>query len=307
MSQKVQVISLEENCELAAYEHQLPAEAESITVIPSEYMFTFKGGEVYVKVPIEEHSAYRFGEDSNVVIQARLTSSDKVMQVLMLTDALRRTGCKKISLFIPYFPYARQDRVVNPGESFSLRVMTDLINAQNYNRVIIMDPHSIATTALLNNCVVNLNLQFIQSACGSFDPHYLIAPDEGSVKKTLEASLYCKKPYICASKERDLQNKGKIKNTIVHSTAEEVAGKRILIVDDICDGGRTFIELATKLKEMGAAAVGLFVTFGIFSKGLACLYDKLDYVHTTNAFKDYPDELVSFNGTKFKVSPVLFT
>ena len=108
--------------------------------------FNFSGGEVQVTVK-------KMTSDV-VYITANLRSSDDVMALLMATDALRRQGATRIHLTMPYVPYARQDRVMNPGEALGIKVFCDLINAQNYSSVNILDPHSDVTPALLNNVLV---------------------------------------------------------------------------------------------------------------------------------------------------------
>src|SRR5215208_6143926 len=69
------------------------------------------------------------------VITCRIQSANDIILVLLATDALKRSGVTKIRLFIPYLPFARQDRVMVPGEPLSVRVMADLLNTQNYDRV----------------------------------------------------------------------------------------------------------------------------------------------------------------------------
>ena len=124
---------------------------------PADYIeyeaFTFNGGEPHIKLQL----AKTIDPAEEVLIVQRIHNSDNLMLMLLATDALRRGGYKKISAFLPYFPAARQDRVMVSGEPLSLIVYAQLINAQQYERVIVFDPHSEVTTALLNNVQVLRN------------------------------------------------------------------------------------------------------------------------------------------------------
>lgn len=110
----------------------------------SIHSFTFNGGERHVKIVGLDHEAY-------VDVEAILTSSNDVMDLLLVADALKRMDIKIDTLLIPYFPYSRQDRVCNYGEALSVSVMANLINSIKANEVVIQDPHSSVTFALINN------------------------------------------------------------------------------------------------------------------------------------------------------------
>lgn len=235
--------------------------------VPVE-VFKFPGGELQVKV----------NPNSSCYIEAFLYSSDDIMTLLLTVDAIRRMGCYIKKLIIPYFPYARQDRVCNSGESLAIKIMADLINNLNIPQVNIIDPHSNVTPALLNNCVTyDIVDLFIQSNKKStLIPSKnitFVSPDAGAEKKVTALAATFKAPLITASKIRNTLT-GEITGTKVH---EDVTGKDLYVIDDICDGGRTFIELAKVLKEKSADKLYLYTTHGIFSKGLDEL--KLYYNH----------------------------
>jgi ribose-phosphate pyrophosphokinase len=91
------------------------------------------------------------------------------MQLLLATDALRRAGFRKISAWLPYFPAARQDRIMMPGEPLSVKVYAQIINAQGYERVMVFDPHSDVTPALLDRAEVTTSLPFVQKVLQLLD------------------------------------------------------------------------------------------------------------------------------------------
>lgn len=223
-------------------------------------------------------------------IIAHIQSSDDVMELLMVTDALRReTPGVNIRLRMPYIPYARQDRVCNPGEALSIKVFADLINSQNYSTVEVWDPHSDVSVALLDRCEVvpqDLLLEkFIpltgRKKIAEAEKWSLVSPDAGALKKIHASAKRLKMPIVEAGKSRDTMT-GEITGTAIHSPHSHIDGRNMLIVDDICDGGRTFIELAKELRARGATSVWLYVTHGIFSKKLEALKPMIDGVLCPN-------------------------
>jgi ribose-phosphate pyrophosphokinase len=249
-------------------------------------VFTFSGGEVSVKLP--KHLRTISG-DNQYTLKAQLHSSEDVMTLLLIKDALdTRFGNPRSILSIPYVPYARQDRVCNYGEAFSIKVMSSLINSMNFDKVYTCDNHSDVSTALINNCI-NIPPETIMERSRDLT-HILTktkvalcSPDAGANKKILKvAQHFGGVPVIKADKIRDTTT-GEITHTEVY--CDDLNGQVVMIVDDICDGGKTFIELAKKLKEKNAGPIILYVTHGIFSKGVHVLYNNdIHAVYTTDSF-----------------------
>lgn len=238
--------------------------------------FKFPGGEVNVKIEGILPSL-------DIEIIQRITCSDDIMELLLATDALRRAGGKRIDLVLPYVPYARQDRVMTEGESLSIKVFCDLINAQNYNSVTVFDPHSDITPALLNNCSVRDNVSLVLNALSCMDIlPTIVSPDAGALKKIYNVAKQVGygEDVIVGAKKRNVST-GQITGTSINA---DVKGNCV-IIDDICDGGRTFIELAKVLKVRGANKVFLIVSHGIFSAGFAELGKHLDGIFVTDSYR----------------------
>lgn len=255
--------------------------------------FNFSGGECQVSLGHIQIGA-------RVELCAFLNSSDEIMRLILSVDAIRRISPDAIiDLVIPYFPYGRQDRVCNPGEAFSAAVMAQLINNLHCNSVTIEDPHSAVTSGLIKNVRILTQADIISASATMRHviqdrDLILLAPDKGAATKTEEISKCLlqegiKTEALFAKKVRDTTN-GKITETIV---PDGMAGKNILIPDDICDGGSTFIELAKKLKSNGAVDLYLYVTHGIFSKGLDPLKEDFKHIYCRNSFitNDQPEFL----------------
>ena len=247
-------------------------------------MLKFTGGEIHVALqPPDTCPNQMIQPEVTYTICAYITDSDDIMELLMLVDAMRRAGAKHLKLFCPYVPYARQDRVMNPGETLGIKVFTDLINQCNFEQVEVWDVHSDVTTALLNN-VVNIPQEAFLEALPkkALANTILVAPDAGANKKTLKVAQALGLEMVRADKVRDTKT-GAITDTVVY--CDNVGDKNFLIVDDICDGGRTFIELAKKLRPLTTGKIYLYVTHGIFSKGLD-VFDEIDHIFCPVPFPD---------------------
>ena len=238
--------------------------------------FLFSGGEVHCKI----------NEYSDKLIVKDYTMNG-FMALAEHVEVYRRAASRKeIHAVYPYLPYARQDRVMEINEPFSLKIFCDLLNSLNLSSVEIWDPHSDVTPALINNCRIapqwNLARETLPNEYFSNPDYLFISPDAGAYKK-LTKLIYDDSRIAIGVKNRDAT--GKVTHTAVFSPTE-IDGHNCVIVDDICDGGRTFIELAKVLKKLGAKSVILYVTHGIFSKGFDELKQYIDKIHTTDSFNN---------------------
>ena len=257
--------------------------------------FTFPGGEPHVKIAGIDGGD--FPEDFHnlpIRIYHTIKSFNDLGTLYMTIDALRATNCWKISLFLPYFPGARQDRrAADVCEPLSVKVYADLINALKLDEVIIFDPHSEVAPALINNCVVLSNHLFAQEAAID-DFSVYVAPDAGAVKK-LEPYVYSPDidwetnddglpDIVYCRKHRDMKT-GELSGFTMDKI--DLKGSPCTVIDDICDGGRTFIEVAKLLKENNAGDLHLVVSHGIFSNGTEQLLSYFKTITTSNSWADH--------------------
>lgn len=240
--------------------------------------FVFHGGEPHIKIKTP------LTEGDEIFVSTRLHSFTALGTLCLAVDALRRMGVTKIKCFIPYFPAARQDRVMVPGEPLSVKVYADIINQLKLDTVYVFDPHSEVTPALLNNCRVVNNHAFIGEVLTSISEQcILIAPDGGALKKIYKlATALGGIEVIECSKSRDVAT-GALSGFKVY--AEDLKQKSCLIVDDICDGGGTFLGLAQALKSVNAGNIYLAVSHGIFNKGFDELNAHFSKIFTTDSFR----------------------
>jgi ribose-phosphate pyrophosphokinase len=220
----------------------------------------FAGGECHVKF------LDTFSENDKVRINTRLNSSDDLMNLCLAVDALRNMSVEYIEVFIPYIPYARQDRVMVPGEPLSIKVFANILNSLNLNKVIVFDAHSDVSVALINKSQNVPNYEMVNDFLKKvkLTDYVLVSPDLGAYKKVdkLAQKINYKGNIATGIKVRDLATGQIIKSDV---NTDNLNGKACIVVDDICDGGRTFIELATALKAKNAGDLYFIASHGIFS------------------------------------------
>jgi ribose-phosphate pyrophosphokinase len=172
-----------------------------------------------------------------------------------------------MNLKMPFLPYGRQDKAVSNLSTYALYPFLEIINSMQFNKVITIDAHSDVFGERTYNAENVFPEVEIKSALSLSKSEVVAYPDAGAVKRY---SAKLAEEYIEGAKERD-QLTGMITDYKVVQNEHVFKGKKLLIVDDICDGGMTFKIFAEKLLDSGAAEVNLYVSHGIFSKGLETL------------------------------------
>lgn len=260
----------------------------TVGAVPVPYeILKFNGGEIQVR--ISDTSNLWRTRDFPVEIFANLTDSDTIMELVNLVDAFRRIEPTiRLRLVAPYFPYARQDRVCVPGESLAVSAMASIINLLNFERVEVWDAHSDVTPAVVRNTVNVPAAAFLDSVLlGHEDEYVLIAPDAGAGKERVPSAAHkYRLPMFTAEKHRDPYT-GQILSVSIKIDPKVVGKRKFLMLDDLCDGGMSFIKLAEQLKLVRHEnnEIELYVTHGIFSKGVAVLHDAgISRVYSANVF-----------------------
>lgn len=243
------------------------------------------------------------------IIRSRMNDFKDLELIICAVKSLNNMGLKAIFLECPYFLGSRSDRKFESGSNNYLKdVICPIVNSLNLTWITVIDPHSDVLEACLNNFLKIDNLKLVQwvlntkygtaQAGGLVYPRTsninIISPDAGANKKiySLAEKIDYKNEIITCSKHRD--ESGKItKTNVPHFDIT----KDSVIIDDICDGGRTFIEIAKIIKERHEAfdreksnkqpgKIYLIVTHGIFSKGYKELNQYFDGIYCTNSYKD---------------------
>jgi len=167
------------------------------------------------------------------------------------------------TLYIHYLPYGRQDKEVSNDSTFALFPFAKLLNVLEFKAINILDPHSWKATTLINNSKAIYKYEYLQSVIKDRNIDVLCFPDKGAFEKYSTLPVYSSLPFIVGEKVRE-QSTGNITH---YNISGKVKDKNVLIVDDICDGGATFIIIAKSIKALGSKEIDLFVTHGLFTKG----------------------------------------
>ncbi len=225
------------------------------------------------------------GKIDNAIFTVQGYDKDTLFALALAKEAVDKLIPNSLTMktvIFGFLPNARYDRHMFKGDAAALKVFANLVNAMEFDAVCALDTHSNVAENLFK-CFYNLPQKEAAVHFAS-DPRidFLVAPDAGAAKKTEEAAKEVEKPYITMAKVRNLKT-GEITGMRILDDVD-LTGKTVMILDDICDGGRTFIEAAKYLREAGAEHVELYVTHGIFSKGVENLLDNgIDHIYTTDS------------------------
>lgn len=216
----------------------------------------------------------------------------EIIDLLSLNKLLNFS--KRIILHIPYLPYARQDKEISNDKTWNLRLFANLINRMECDLVTTVDVHNSELTENLFINFKNIEVGYLhEKLIKELNPDYIVYPDLGA--KIRYKIDYVKSLVFC--KTRDQLTGNIIGHEISHKDSyikyhAPQNGEKFLIIDDIIDGGATFISLAKKLrKENKDITIYLFGTHGIFSKGRSILHDAgIEKIFTTNSLlKNFND------------------
>lgn len=267
----------------------------------------FSDGSSNVKLEIPEQFVDRPPAAYYAITVETTTPVDNYLwEILLVQNAIRKTFVgtvfKKKILRLPYLPHGRADRVFEVGNALPLEIFLDEV--LSFTEICLTDPHS--TFYMGHSDVIDLTVKyqhdcFIETVGREIQSgDVLVSPDKGALNKIYK--LQKKLDYtmiattvIEASKKRDVSTGRIVETNLPGGT--DVIGKCVFIVDDCLDAGGTFIPLANKLKEAGAKEVHLYITHGIFAKGLNIFKGVIDKIHCYQTVGNYVNakDLLDFN------------
>lgn len=273
------------------YIFNLSAPEKSTTPIK---IIRFPDGHVHLDL-----STVNLHDVEEIQIKMRITNGDDLFLLAQLMNFIRKRKSTDIRIYltIGYLLAGRYDREMHERDTFDLKIICDQINSYNFYRVIVYQPHSVATTSLINNCKAFCPLDAPVAKTLKENPKIvIIAPDLGSVKR-LDGFMIDQKlenQMLILNKHRDIKT-GKILGIQpINAVDENLIDKgHALIYDDLCDGGATFLFAAKALREMGFLTVDLVITHSIFSAGTDKLLTPnaegmyLNNILTMNTYKDH--------------------
>ena len=233
---------------------------------------------VQIKVPLS----------NNVNITWLYDNDTELLYLYYTVQHLRANFAHVCNLIMPYVPNGRMDRTRHEEEVFTLKYSCELINSLGFKRVIIFDPHSSVTPALLNNVIVRDPSKEIMFVLSKLPNALVFMPDEGSMKRI---SHFINVPYAFGVKERDWETQKINSLRIAGAARHQIAGHDILICDDILSRGSTIYSAAKQLKDMGANNIYVYVSHcedtvlepNINDQSLLDIPDLITKVYTTNS------------------------
>ena len=225
-----------------------------------------------------------FDEANDNYILWLFESEAELIQVCQLAQLCYEVLGSSVDLVCPYLPYGRQDKEVQNERSFALTTFKEVLYNAGITRIETFDAHS--KTDMVYPSSVASHSEFHRTVLTKGEHDFICYPDKGAAERYAK---HIGHQFVYAEKVRD-QLTGEILGMKLLTMGQNIKDKKILIVDDICDGGMTFIKVAELLKSQGVGQVDLAVSHGLFSKGKQVLHDAgIREIFTTNSLLRNPD------------------
>ncbi len=275
----------------------------------------------YLNIPLTQASIRRFsdmevfveilenvrGEDVYVIQSTSYPANDNLMELLVAVDALRRGSANQITVVIPYYGYARQDRKTGPRTPISAKLVANLITMAGANRVLTLDLHAGQIQGFFDIPTDNLIAEpvfakDILATIGDTQDVLIVSPDVGGVVRARAIAKRLDADLAIIDKRRERAGQSEVMNII-----GDVKGKNCILVDDIVDSAGTLCNAAAALKEAGATAVSAYVTHGVLSGGAVARVTSspLEMLVTTDSILATEAVRVAQNVRQLSIAPLL--
>ncbi|MDP3258233.1 ribose-phosphate pyrophosphokinase [Bosea sp. (in: a-proteobacteria)] len=206
------------------------------------------------------------GQDVFIIQSTSFPTNDHLMELLIITDALRRSSARRITAVIPYFGYARQDRRASGRTPISAKLVANLITHAGVDRVLTLDLHAGQIQGFFDIPTDNLFGAPLMSRDIKERLDYknamVVSPDVGGVVRARALAKRIDAPLAIVDKRRDRPGESEVMNII-----GSVEGRSCILLDDIVDSGGTLVNAAEALLEQGAREVYAYITHGVLSGG----------------------------------------
>jgi len=236
------------------------AEYLGVSLCPRR-IFRFADGEIGIRIENSVRGAEVF-----VIQSTSPPVNENLMELLIIIDALKRASAAEISVVIPYYGYARQDRKSKPREPITAKLVADLLERAGADRVVSVDLHASQIQGFFDIPVDNLTaipifVDHIKQQIEDLSDVVVAAPDIGGVRRARElADKLGGVPLVIVDKRRPRPNQSEVMHVI-----GDVEGKRVIIIDDIIDTAGSVTGAARKLVEMGAKETFVYATHPLLS------------------------------------------
>lgn len=236
--------------------------------------FNFPDGQPHFQLMTYER------EFGSVSIELAIRNPSDLFMLLLANAVLRQHGYAEVHVDIRYLMGARMDRAISTMEPFSLALVAQLINGAGFTKVRLLDVHSEAATRLIRNSENLLPEQVVIQVLNTIGLDVrVVCPDKGAQVRTYARTRTQGKLIAYCEKKRDLATGGLSGFKV--NDPDQVKDQNCLIVDDICDGGGTFVGLAKELRKAGAKKVFLYVTHKVQHQSTL---EGIDTIFTTDSY-----------------------
>lgn len=232
----------------------------------------------YLKIEPGKINSIKFKNDNNfvqiletvrekdvyIVQTCQPPINERIMELLITIDAIKRASAKNVNVVLPYFPYSRSDKKDQPRIPITAKLMAQIIEAAGATRVITCDLHNPAIQAYFNINCDRLTGEFVLEKYfleKKIEDMVIIATDAGSAKKAYKYSKFFNCPIALVDKRRDGNDDKAISSTIIG----DVKGKNAIIFDDEISTGGTLMETVNVLDKFGAKSIYAAATHGILA------------------------------------------
>ena len=208
------------------------------------------------------------GSDVFILQSTSYPANDLLMELLIITDALRRASARRITAVVPYFGYARQDRKSGSRTPISAKLVANLITHAGVDRVMTLDLHAGQIQGFFDIPTDNLYAAplMVRDIKDRFDLSsvMVVSPDVGGVARARGLAKRINTPLAIVDKRRERPGESEVMNVI-----GDVSGRTCILIDDIVDSGGTLVNAADALLKHGAKDVYAYITHGVLSGGAA--------------------------------------
>lgn len=251
-------------------------------------VINFPDGEVHLQLDTVTRK-------ESVTVKCRITNATELFLLMQLSDILKRQCIEVSILEIYYLMGMRCDRLFDIDRPFTLSIVANVVNSLKAETVYIYEPHSVRCLKLIHHSFSSDLTWYIKSRLLEQNKGLLlVAPDKGSVNR------YRDKYFTVVCDKVRNESTGELQGFRA-TPKEDVAGRDLLVIDDLCDGGGTFVGLAPKLRELNPNTMSLLVTHAIQKQGVEKVTAVYDKVYITDTYKDWTKESLPANVTVFKV------
>jgi len=258
-----------------------------------------------MEVFVEVHENMR-GQDVFLIQSTSYPANDNLMELLVCIDAIRRASARRITVVMPYFGYARQDRKVGPRTPISAKLVANLITEAGANRVLTLDLHAGQIQGFFDIPVDNLfaGPVFAKDIEDNFngDDLMFVSPDVGGVVRARSLAKRLHADLAIVDKRRERAGVSEVVNII-----GDVTDRRCILVDDIVDSAGTLCNAAAALKEAGAKSVSAHVTHAVLSGGAVARISssELEALTVTDSIQPTEAMRVSQNVRVVTIAPLI--